>query len=91
MAEDGTAAFFEQLLESMGIKPEKAKQYAESLVAEEYDLRLMRELSAHELKTDFGFVKGDIKRFEGWKQEEGGGASPRQSANPSEDMTSGTP
>ena len=58
MAEEyGTAAFFEQLLNSMGVKPEKAKQYAESLAVEEYDLQLFGELTAEELKADFGSLR----------------------------------
>eukprot|EP01043_Picozoa_sp_COSAG02_P039595 COSAG02_NODE_3140_length_7296_cov_180.632347_1_plen_957_part_10 len=101
-AEDGTAAFFERLLESMGIKPDQAKQYAAGLFAEQYDLLLFGELTAEELKADFGFAKGDIKRFESWKRagarggasvrvpvssSSEGGVSPREGEGPSEGPT----
>ena len=68
--EDGTVEFFTQLLEKMGIKAAKAEKYAKGLVEEEYDLKLFNEATEQELKEDFGFVKGDIKRVISFRAEQ---------------------
>ena len=65
MAEDGTAAFFERLLESMGIKPaESVKQYAGKLVDAGASLADFEEASLEGLASDYGFKKLHVKRVE---------------------------
>ena len=61
-AEDGTVEYFVQLLSKMKIKPGKAREYAESLVAQGYDEELFNDEGEEALQRDFGFLKGDAKR-----------------------------
>ena len=63
-AADGTVEFFVQLLTSMKIKPDKAREYSEGLVAQGYDEELFGDESIEALQTDFKFLKGDAKRVE---------------------------
>eukprot|EP01045_Picozoa_sp_COSAG04_P015874 COSAG04_NODE_1287_length_7366_cov_18.273153_3_plen_1522_part_00 len=67
-AEDGTAEFFVQLLAKMKIKPGKAREYAESLVAQGYDKELFNDKGDEALQRDFGFLKGDAKRVEKYRK-----------------------
>ena len=81
MAEDGTVAFFEQLLESMGIKPAAAvMQYAEGLVEAGASLADFEEASLEELGSDYEFKKLHVRKVEAHRAAkrgaggEGGGA-----------------
>ena len=52
---DGSVEFFVALLGEMKIKAANAAEYAERLVAEDYDRELFVEMSPDELKADIGF------------------------------------
>ena len=76
--EDGTVEFFVQLLTKIfggpkKIKPEKAREYAEGLVAADYDEELFDEEGPEGLKDDFGFTKGHVKKIEKYREAKGGG------------------
>ena len=74
---DGSVEFFVALLGEMKIKAANAAEYAERLVAEDYDRELFVEMSPDELKADIGFSGADAKRFTKWK--DGGPPSPAAS------------
>ena len=100
--DDGTAAFFERLLESMGIKPEEAvKHYAAAFVDAGAALADFEEASLEELASDYGFKRLHVKKVEMYRSAKSaggggarlsvggsdGGASPRESASPSDALT----
>jgi hypothetical protein len=62
----------------MKIKAANAAEYAKRLVGEEFDLEIFNDLSLAELRSDFGFAAGDIKRVERYRAP----YSPTLSASP---------
>eukprot|EP01043_Picozoa_sp_COSAG02_P048530 COSAG02_NODE_4774_length_4994_cov_1.223902_2_plen_1320_part_00 len=75
---DGSAAFFEQLLDSMGIGPTEAvEQYAAAFVDAGALLVDFEEASLEELASDYGFKKLHIRRVETYRSAKitGGGTA----------------
>ena len=105
--EDGTAAFFERLLESIpGIGPAATvKQYAAAFVdagamGADFEEASLEEL-LERLASDYGFKRLHVKKVEMYRSAKSaggggarlsvggsdGGASPRESASPSDALT----
>ena len=88
--EDGTAGFFERLLESMGIKPaQTVQQYAASLVEAGASLADFEAMSLEELASVYGFKKLHVNRVEAHRAASSapGAAGASQRERPSEGMT----
>ena len=65
--EDGSVEFFVQLLTKMEISPDKAREYAEGLVADGYDEDGFNEDDAETLQSDLGFDEEDAQRVKKYR------------------------
>ena len=59
--------FVQLFCDGMKIKATNAAEYAKRLVADEFDLEIFESLSPAEMKAEFGFAGGDVKRVEKYR------------------------
>ena len=88
--EDGSVELFIALLQQMKIKPDQTRAYATGLVAQGYDMELFNEATLEELRGDFGFIKGDLKRVEKFRSLQAGDTGGSSEAASPQNTSDGT-